>query len=369
MEPRALRVAVLLLSVGCGSVIQQKQMPGAAADFNFRRPQCQAAPASASDVAVEIRYLGSGGVYVRWGNDAVLLGPYFSRPGIVRARFGRVRFDEQRIAAGMASIDPARVHAVITGHAHFDHLGDVPVLLRDYVPHAVVYTNRSGVRMLAPYTHSSIAVEALADTRTVIPRKDGKPSRIRITPLPWGHAPQLCGADRAPCTYAKCEVATDWTTPWPERRLVSQCGGATFAYIVDLLDDEGRECFRIYYNDSASAADPVLPSQTGPAVDLAIVCMASYHFVEGYPERLIAALKPHHVLVSHYDDFFVNNSTGEWRFAPLMTNGRANRFLVRLSRAMTRASSLAVPPVNPVCGAATGQWTMPVPQWPLIFTP
>jgi len=359
---------------GCGSVIRREFLDNGARDFDFRAPNCST-DATARSAPIEVRYLGSGGFSIRWGGDALLLGPYFSNAGgLWRAQFGRLAFDERRIAGGMRNIDAERVLAVALGHSHFDHIGDLPILLRDYIGGATVYTNREGGAMLAAYAATLhprvVAVEPLVNQWISVRRKDGTASSIRLMPLSSDHAPQLCSRRSWPCTYAACELHQPWTTPWTAHRMRRLCGGGTFAYLIDLLNPNGSVAFRLYYNDAAPGTDLTLPLSvaTEHAVDVAIICMASYDLVEKYPERLLATLKPRHIVISHYEDFFAK-SDGSWSFVPLMSNRKANRFMARL-KAATEGDSIAwKPPINAVCGPMTRRWSMPVPQSALYFNP
>ena len=94
--------------------------------------------------------------------------------------------------------------------------------------------------------------------------------------------------------------------------------------------------------------------------------MASHDNVRGYPQALLKALEPRHVLVSHYDDFFAR-TTASGHFAPLLTNASANRFMQRLADAVHEVKPRT--PSAIICGPSTERWSMPVPQWPLYFTP
>ncbi|MCU1349079.1 MAG: hypothetical protein JWO56_2109 [Acidobacteria bacterium] len=354
-------VLVLLLS-GCGSVIDAPYT-STGHSFDFRQPDCPAVP-EPLPAAAGVRYLGSGGVAITWQGATLLAGPYLSHAGsLVAANFGRVQFDTQRIDEGLREIDLPSVRAIITGHSHFDHIGDVPDIVTRLTPTATVYTNTSGVKMLAAYGGIQTHTVDPAAGWMHIPN-----SRFRIRAMRWDHAPQLCRLNRFPCTYAKCPGGPPWTTEWPKHRMRDLCGGETFAYLIDLLGKSNDEVrFRIYYNDSAASqafAPPQLPD-TRP-VDLAVLCMASYNMVYGYPEALLQALQPRHVLVSHYDDFFVRQ-TGSWRFVPLLTNRKANRFLQRVKDLVPPLGNVSRPPDTTVCGPSTARWSMPVPGWPLYF--
>ena len=340
-----------------GSIIRKEFLTNGDRDFDFRHPRCPAPPAPPAN-AIEIRHLGSGGISIKWRDDVVLLGPYFSRPGsLVAAQFGRVRFDDARIAAGMQPFDAAKVRAIMTGHSHFDHLADVPRVAQRATG-AVVYTNASGVNMLASYP--SIPAHAVrVDDWTRVPD-----SAIRFRAVASAHAPQLCSLNHWPCTYAAGEVERPWSGDWTEKHYRDLRGGETFAYVIDLLDGDDVR-YRIYYNDAAAAPPNGIPSADLTPVDLAVVCMASFDFVHNYPDGLLRTLQPRHVLVSHFDDFF-EVQDGAWTFVPLLTDNKANEFMRRMRDALAHAPAPR-PPLTPVCGPMTERWSMPVPGWPLYF--
>ena len=362
MKRRLLPFALLLLA-GCGSIIRNEFLDRGTKDFDFRDPDCGPSVVAVPRDAVEVRYLGSGGVYIRWGDDAILLGPYFSRPGnIVRPVTGRIAFDAARIGRGMEGI--GEVRAILAGHSHFDHIGDVPFIVQRYAPNASVYVNDAGVTELTPYADiKAVSFEKNHDAWIKVG------NAIRFMPVPSDHAPQLCGWHRWPCTYADGPPKRKWTD-WKNEKLSALRGGNTFAFVIDLLgtsEDDVR--YRIYYNDAASSPGKGVPQlHDGRAYDLAILCMASFHLVTDYPEALLRALRPRHVLVSHYDDFFARQS-GRYRFAPLLTNGRAGEFFGRLKDKLAKLAPQPEPPVNFVCGPHTALWSMPVPHWTIFFTP
>lgn len=365
----SLAVSTALLFSSCaGSIISREFLSNGEHDFDFRHPNCiDEGTLPTKDGAVEIRTLGSGGVYIAWGADAILVGPYFSRAGsALTAQFGRIHFDRARIAEGMRTVNSARVRAIVLGHSHFDHIGDIPVIAGEYVPGVPIYTNASGKNLLAAYP--SVA----ANTRSVEGIDDWidiPGTFIRILPVPSAHAPQLCASSHWPCTYARCETAAPETRPWEYVALRTLCGGRPHAFVIDLLDANRAVRYRIYYNDTAAPGSVGAPSPTlrpTHRFDLAILCVASFDLVSGYPEWLLGELKPRHVLLSHFEDFIKRPYPQGWQFVPRLTDRKARAFMERV-RDSTSGVADPRPPMNQVCGPSTDRWSMPVPDSLLIF--
>ena len=364
----SLLVAVALVLTRCGSVISGEFTADGRA-FNFREPTCQAPAITHPPIdTVDVRYLGSGGIYVGWRGSVILVGPFFSNPGVLAAQFAKLRYDEKRIQEHMKDIDPGSVRAILAGHSHYDHLGDVPIVARQYAPAATLYANITGIRMLAAYPDLKSRAKTVVDGMSIPITDASGIETIRIHPKKSDHAPQLCSWRHWPCDYATKPLDDDWTTPFEQHKLREFVGGQTFAYVIDLLDG-GRIRYRIYYNDAAAEAPWGIPTAQLSAehpYDLAVICMASYDFVDGYPATLLAAIKPRHVILSHYENFF-SKSEGRWEFVPLLTDGKANTFMRGLRDGHSIINPL--PPANKVCGPSTLKWTMPVPAEQLLFRP
>ena len=135
-------------------------------------------------------------------------------------------------------------------------------------------------------------------------------------------------------------------------------GGQTFAFVIELHDGDAVH-YRIYYNDAA--ADSPLGQTTGD-FDLAILCLAQWNYARGYPGDLLDVLRPRHVVVSHWDNFFVETRQAT-RFVPTISNANAAGFL----RVVNQHVSGGGGPVNDVCGVKTARWTMAAPRSSMLF--
>jgi L-ascorbate metabolism protein UlaG (beta-lactamase superfamily) len=298
---------------------------------------------------VEVRYLGSGGIYLRWRDDAILVGPSFSNPNPVRAQLLRAKPNEERIRKAFEHIEHHRVRAIFAGHSHYDHIADIPTIARLYMPEVPIHVNAMGMRALAG---EGLNVHELAVGNAPIDA-----GSIRVRAVISGHAPQICKWRRFPCVYAGREIGANWTTPLTKHRLVRMHGGQPLALVIELLngDNKGdKEPYRIYYNDSSP--DSPLGQTTG-RFDLAILTIAQWNWARDYPRDLLSVLRPRHVVISHWDNFFTE-ATQTSRAIPLLTTKKVNGFTDIVDTYVTTTDA---GPVSQVCGKKSEKWTMPAP--------
>jgi len=257
------------------------------------------APATGQD-EVSFTYLGTGGWLLRHGDASILTAPFFSNPGLVEVGVARLEVDTAAVDRYLPPVDD--VPAILVGHAHYDHLMDVPYIARVHAPRARVYGSRTMVNLLLgdPELNPGrlIPVEDQAGNHETpgewFTTPDG---RIRFMPLESEHAPHLLGIrlfhgdQETPRTHLP-RRATEWLD------------GPTLAWLVDFLDADGEVVLRVHYQDSASRPPHGFPPPDGIPVDVMIVCTAGSGAAAGYPEVLVEAFSPRVVLLGHWEDFF-----------------------------------------------------------------
>lgn len=259
---------------------------------------------------LEIRYLGSGGHLIRRGSSAIMTAPFFSNPGLFRVGAGRISPDSARIDAAVDKIieDGGRlddVQAILVGHAHYDHLMDVPHFWREYTPNAKIFGSLTSKHILRGFDIPDDRIETLdasAASRWIAGRWVSV-GDVRFMAIQSEHAPHAFGIK----LYAG-EIRADLTQP--PARATGYKEGQTFAFLIDFLDPDGSVAFRIHYQDSASNTPlgypPTLDGSERQDVDVAIVCAASFSQVQGYPEGILRAVDPRYVVVGHWEDFFIS---------------------------------------------------------------
>ncbi|HEX4620608.1 MAG TPA: hypothetical protein VH208_03490, partial [Myxococcaceae bacterium] len=132
----------LLFAAGCASV--PKGEPTAAPALRLEGqpvpPRALIADArnfEAGPGVVVLHYYGAGGWGIRWGHTYVLTAPYFSNHDLTSlaashatgwspVQVVRVVPNSSAVAAGFAGTPVGETSAILIGHGHIDHAGDVP---------------------------------------------------------------------------------------------------------------------------------------------------------------------------------------------------------------------------------------------------
>ena len=345
----------LICLAGCGHTIKPEFAPNHHG-FDFSNPPCPLSPPPVlEDNEVGIRYLGAGGLYVAWQGHALLLDPFFSNPGLGKVLFGRLASDPEAVRKGLQGLDLSRVRAIVVGHSHYDHLGDLPAVA-EHVPGVPLYVNRTGANALG---------SALSD-RTVILEEEkdwitlkgpaGEELPIRFRKVETKHAPHFWGVHLVPG-----QIPHPWTKPWKDHGFLSLREGTPHAFVIDLLTG-GQPVFRIYHEDSSNPEGVGFPNlKDDYPYNLAVLCMASFQYVRNHPGSILGHLEPRHVLVTHYEDF-LRDPSKPVRFVSGLTGFEANRFLRRTRDALGGLETEG--PEGKVCGPSTSGWTMPRPgEW------
>ena len=124
---------------------------------------------------------------------------------------------------------------------------------------------------------------------------------------------------------------------------------------MDFLGSGNAVDLRIHFQDATSNPPagflPVLkPVNRTDRVDIAIVCVAGYSQVKNYPEGIIRNLKPRHIIMSHWENFFkpLPKTDEELEVVP---GTDVDEFIKRMERVMPEGV----------------QWTLPAPGSKILY--
>lgn len=342
----------------CGRRVSAARMLQHDVDFDFSAPPCE--PASKPRNAdVRLAYLGVSGLLVEWRGSTLVMAPYFTRQGPAEVLLGKLRVDREVIANEVAGFAPQDWDTLLSGHAHYDHLADVPELMVRHATQAELWTNHSGARVLHAFEPLRGRVHTVEESlgEWIRPTdRDGRPLPYRFAPLASDHSTHIYGY-----RYAYGEVDEDWAS-FEGRPVRAMLDGQTTAFLIDLLDEQDRIAFRIYAVDAAAPGGKGRPPQAWidrHPVDLAVLCVPPHWHVEDYPEDILDVSGARFVLATHYEDF-VQPLHRPIRFIRSLTDARLDDFLAKVEHGTLGRT--APPVAEPICGPQGDRWAMPLPR-------
>jgi L-ascorbate metabolism protein UlaG (beta-lactamase superfamily) len=238
--------------------------------------------APAPSNAIRVTYLGVNGFQFETGDHALLVDPYFTRVGLSAGMLNEpVESNPDRVNEGLQHIR-RNVDAILVTHAHFDHLLDVPEVMRR--TRARLIAGPTAVRLVTSFGISGTASRAV---------KPGSVQRVG----PWMIHVFSAQHDRlwgkipfnGKSTSGKPAKTSDWTL------------GEPLAFVIEAA---GK---RIYIDSGGVPGSP--PDARIKNVDLAILGVALPDSRERYAEA-VRQLRPRFVFPSHQDDMFAPFNRG-----------------------------------------------------------
>ena len=357
--------ALLLSMPGCTLYVDQQKVPDFALvadpdDFIV-----------AEDVAA-LHYYGVGGWGVKWRGDYLLTAPYFSNHGFL-SYYAKNGPDLEAVRSGVRNTPFDEANMILVGHGHVDHAADIPAYADAGLPsrQAGIIANETTLNMLSslmPPNESFRCAEA--------PQEDGQAiegctlDNIRITPLSSHHAPNIKVLG-IPITVSKGTVDTP-QDHIPERPSGYRLGD-TWAYLIDLLDENGEVVFRIHYMDAvAGSEESRIPPEflDDRAVDIHIACVPGFAYVNNYPEWVLEQGKAKYVMLGHWEDFFQPRDDRLKPVSVVLSQNKLNKFVDRIEAGIS-GDAESISPLNKSagdcpadadqCGPRGDIWAMPVP--------
>lgn len=288
---------------------------------------------------VQVTFLGVGGFLLQYQTQggprvALMTAPLYSNPNVLEIATQTVATD-QRLVDGLLGPQLGGagdvVAGILSGHAHYDHLMDVPYVALRWTTRADLYGNDAMVKLLdslRPALKGRRLVSLEERARELEKRRcwtdsdcpaglvDGYESvgdHIRVWPILSEHSAQFrielpfvpksllppVHLWRGDLLEARKEMPSR-PSEWVE--------GTTLAYVIDFLDRPGGEiAFRVYYQDSGTRDPYGFPPACllrQRSVDLAILCLGGAETVRAHPSAIVTRLKPRFAIASHWEDFF-----------------------------------------------------------------
>ena len=290
---------------------------------------------------VYVQWLGVSSWIISYGDDVVVVDPFFSRPSffsvalslLLPTLFDNFGYDAERINDVLPDL-PEKTAFVLLGHAHYDHLMDVPYYMKRKSGQNLTYVgSRTARNILLGFKPDKLDFRIAEELPKI------EKGRVRITAFPSDHAPHFFGYE-----FMSGKIKEPLTTsPTHSGDYVE---GQTFIYFIDFMDDNQKILWRIFVNGAASSPLGAEALKTDAKflsdhpVDIAILCVPGWDKVERYPDSILELIQPGKVILSHYDDFGSAYKNGEdptvpgkMKFVPFANYGG---FVTRLKELTTQ---------------------------------
>jgi L-ascorbate metabolism protein UlaG (beta-lactamase superfamily) len=292
-------------------------------------PVARAEPAGQN--SLQIQWFGTSCFALQFGDKLILTDPFLTHQSMTRTLFRRqLRSDPELVARKLKAL-PRAPDAIFVGHSHYDHILDAPEVLTLY-PKTPIYGSVSVRNVLCgsgkQFTNTWKQVQANGEWQQVA-------SGIRYKALSATHARQV---KVLPLFY---------------RGHVNQCqkgssvnaykAGETYVYAFELVN--GTLTNVVYFAGAAHHGSEGFSRDSLPAVNLAILPVASWKNTRDYPREFIERLQPQHIIASHYNSFFQTDDNPPRMFSQIDMSG----FLTvaqEAAQSYSRFVSLNVPAVG-----------------------
>ncbi|HLE56302.1 MAG TPA: hypothetical protein VJB15_04400 [Rhodothermia bacterium] len=340
--------------------------PAGLMDPTVRRIGCEPGSCGGAENQVEVTYLGTSGILIRYRGASLLTAPFFSKPVLKRVVLSMLPLGRNsgfRMEPDTALIErflPAtadNASAILVGHGHYDHLLDVPYIANHRARSARIYGGPSvrhtlmgdsalrldgGSRLIAIPVSQTGSRDRAAEWIYTEDR------RFRFMPLAATHAPTI---KRLGVSYLFAEgrllkdlkslpgSASGWKL------------GEPYAFLIDVLaPGDTTPHFRIYHQDAPSSPPHGFPPSAvlrERPVDLAVICAPTSTYLRDVPDSLLKILAPPSVMVTHWESLFRRGTLS----VQFNTASDIDNFIERVRRGLP----------------ADARWAMPVPQAVMNF--
>jgi L-ascorbate metabolism protein UlaG (beta-lactamase superfamily) len=230
-------------------------------------------------MSLSIRWLGTAGIELNHDGNLILLDPYFSRLGKKDIFFRPLMPRKDLIGWYINSIG-GNVRAIVTGHTHFDHVLDIPLMA--HILDCPVLGSSS--------LETLLSLSGLPGRVTVCSSKEQIKlgNDISVSMLPSAH-----GLIFSRLLLLEGDINPGLTMPLrtSQYRLGTMSapkitmGGLTMIHI--------------------GSAGFIEKEFQGHTCDILFMCIAGWKKWPLYPQRVIEILQPSCVIPIHYDDFSI----------------------------------------------------------------
>jgi len=249
---------------------------------------------------LSIKYYGIGCTLISYKGKSVLTDPALSNPSLFNVVAGKLKTDEALIE--LLNPKLSQVNFTVIGHAHYDHLMDLPYLSKNHIP--------ANAKTIGSKTAANILYAAKIPQEFIVANNNNAASNmvgkwvynedksLRIMPIEASHLPQIASIiNLAPGVLEKPlnkvpERAKDWLA------------GQTFNYLIDFLGTDNTIEKRVFFQSTTdSPGSGMVPENilNEHKIDVALLAGG----IDGANlEETNSYLNAENYLLIHWENFF-----------------------------------------------------------------
>lgn len=248
---------------------------------------------------LSIQYFGIGSTLVTYNGKSVFTDPCFSTPSLKDVAFGNIVTDTSLIDYLNPSLQD--VELTLIGHAHYDHMMDLPYLSTRFLPkESKIVGCQSALNLMASVKISQQFVVAnkmkgnFTEVGIWIYNKD---STVRTMVFEGHHPPQIAGIFKFGMGKVNKPLSAIPTkaSKWKE--------GETYTFLIDFLNEEKQTVEKRIFVQTSSGRFPrgMIPQKIldQKGIDVAIIPADLHRTFQA-----IHYLKAKHYVVVHWENFF-----------------------------------------------------------------
>ena len=265
---------------------------------------------------VYVQYLGCNNLLIKYKEETILFDPFFSNNRGLKAALGKIKFNEGYFKKGSWFVNRnnnsfSNINSVFISHSHYDHLLDLAYLLeKDSLPtNALIYGDQSTKNVIKNF----IKNRKFNNSENFVYKNKLKnknwikiSNNMRVLIIPSSHAPHFRHVH-----FMKGHTDSMYFNNFKSSTQLVKANqfkeGKTYAFIVDLLERDSVIKYRILIKgagceiNEGKIEDELIEDKK---IDLAILQIASANFTNCYPQNILNQIKPEHVLLTHWENFF-----------------------------------------------------------------
>ena len=229
---------------------------------------------------LDVRWLGVAGFALTYQGTTILIDPYVSRSTLGQSLKRKPALPD----SDLVNTWLPRADAVLVGHTHFDHAVDTPAIARR--DGATVYGGTAARHLLGLHgiDHQGVVVE---------PHKTYAVGPFEFAFTPSQHSKLLLGKKVPNGGEITCEHLSGLHAN------AYNCGDV---WGIRITVQTNAAPFTLFHQGSADLIEDQIKDTD---IDVFLCGVAGRQFTDDYTRRILRALTPHKVVITHHDDFFV----------------------------------------------------------------